>query len=74
MRENDRVADARLIDAAIYAVRDQKERAGAAVEQAMAAAPPGPFGWMLPIDPLFGSLRDNLRFRAALRTLSERAA
>ena len=74
MRANDRLADAGLIDAAVYAVRDQKERAGAAVEQALAAAPPGPFGWMLPIDPLFGALRDSARFRAALRTLAGRAA
>jgi tetratricopeptide (TPR) repeat protein len=74
MRENDRLADARLIDAAIHTVRDQKDRAGTAVEQALAAAPPGPFGWMLPIDPLFASLRDTPRFRTALRTLAARAA
>ncbi len=52
-------------------VHDEKV---AGLERMLAAAPPGPTGWSIPIDPAFKSLRQHPRFHQVLRVLAARAA
>jgi tetratricopeptide (TPR) repeat protein len=74
MRAAGRESEARLLEAGEHAVRSQKQQALTSIEQALGAAPPGPFGWLLPIDPVFSSLRDLPKFRTAVQAVAARAA
>ena len=48
-----------MLDAAAQVACGDEEKAMSLLASAVAAAPPGPFGWTLPIDPVFAPLRDR---------------
>jgi DNA-binding winged helix-turn-helix (wHTH) protein/tetratricopeptide (TPR) repeat protein len=73
LRSARRDGDAALLEAASHAARGEADQAIGGVQQAVAAAPAGPFGWFLPIDPLFVGVRDMPAFRAVLATIAGRA-
>jgi DNA-binding winged helix-turn-helix (wHTH) protein/tetratricopeptide (TPR) repeat protein len=74
LRSGGRNGEAAVLEAASRAVRGEAEAAASGVQQAVAAAPNGPFGWFLPIDPLFASVRDLPAFQTVLETIADRAA
>lgn len=59
--------------AAIAAATGEAAAADAILAPALAAAPPGPTGWMLPIDPLLRMSRNRSAWHATLSTLHLRA-
>jgi tetratricopeptide (TPR) repeat protein len=74
LRSAGRNGEAAVLDAASRAVRGEADQAIDGVQQAVAAAPSGPFCWFLPIDPVFASVREMPAFQAVLETIAHRAA
>jgi hypothetical protein len=70
LRRANRLIEAQWLRAAVHAARDERSAAIALLEETLDAALPGPFGWLLPIDPLFARLRDMPRFRTVLDRLA----
>lgn len=64
---------AQMLDAAALVAGGDEEQALALLASAVAAASPGPFGWTLPIDPVFAPLRDRPELIRVLAAIASRA-
>ena len=68
-----RASDTAMFRAAANLVRGRSASALAVLGDLMAKAPAGPAGWLIPIEPLFASLREDAGFAAILAQLAARA-
>ena len=66
--------EAALIRAAVLAAQGDLDAGCAALEQLLGTAPPGHFGWQIPVDPALAPLRAHARFPGILARLAARAA
>jgi adenylate cyclase len=73
LRRAGRTEHAHMLDAAAFVAGGDEEKALALLAPAVAGAPAGPFGWTLPIDPVFAPLRDLPEFTRVLATIASRA-
>jgi tetratricopeptide (TPR) repeat protein len=69
-----RLSEAALIQAAFLVVHNRADEAAAALEQALTTAPPGPFGWSIPVEPFFAPIVNSAAFTRVRVILSERAS
>ena len=69
-----RLSEAALIQAAFLVVHNRADEAAAALEQALTTAPAGPFGWSIPVEPLFAPVVNSAAFTRVRVILSERAS
>jgi len=65
---------AQVLDAGAHVASGDEEKALALLASAVADAAPGPFGWTLPIDPVFAPLRDMPGMARILAAIAARAA
>jgi hypothetical protein len=69
-----RMSEAALVRAAYLVVHDRDEEAVAALEQALVAAPPGPFGWSILVEPFLARVVRSPAFARVRAILAERAS
>jgi DNA-binding winged helix-turn-helix (wHTH) protein len=74
MNESGRLADAVLLNAALQAWSGQRDAALATLQALLAAAPAGPLGWNLGVEPMLLPLKDAPSRTALLGTVAARAA
>ena len=74
VRRAGRTEHAKMLDAAAQVACGDEAKAMSLLESAVAAAPPGPFGWTLPIDPVFAALRDRPELARVFAAIASRAA
>jgi DNA-binding winged helix-turn-helix (wHTH) protein len=74
LREHGLVIDAAIATGVPGVIAGDAPAAAAAIEAAFVQAPPGPQGWVLPIDPLFAVHRQPAVWAGALAALRSRAA
>jgi hypothetical protein len=70
----ERHAEAALVTAGAQIVRGQVGEALATLDRLLTSAPPGPSGWIIPIDPMLAALRDSGGKSALFARLAARAA
>jgi DNA-binding winged helix-turn-helix (wHTH) protein/tetratricopeptide (TPR) repeat protein len=68
-----RTGHAILIDAGALIARDEHDRGCAQLARALDAAPPGSFGWLLPIDPVFSPASGADGWRRVLEAVARRS-
>ncbi|HET9371420.1 MAG TPA: winged helix-turn-helix domain-containing protein [Vicinamibacterales bacterium] len=73
LKQEGRLVEAALAAAAIETAADRTDRALTLLGKLLTDAPPGPAGWLTPIDPCFTPLRDAPSYRGILMRLAERA-
>lgn len=69
-----RLSEAALVRAAYLVVHDQEVEAAAALEEALVAAPPGPFGWSILVEPFLAGAVRAPSFARVRAILAERAS
>jgi Tfp pilus assembly protein PilF len=69
-----RGAEAAMLSASVEVARGDVRSASEILERLLGAAPPGQFGWMIPIDPALAPLRGHASFQPVLALLSARAS
>jgi tetratricopeptide (TPR) repeat protein len=69
-----RLSEAALVRAASLVVHDREEEAAAALEQALVAASPGPFGWSILVEPFLARAARSPGFARVRAILAERAS
>jgi DNA-binding winged helix-turn-helix (wHTH) protein/Tfp pilus assembly protein PilF len=69
-----RSADGTLVRAAHLAMEGHPAEAAAALEHALTSAPPGPFGWSIPVEPFLASAVQSPVFARVRAILAERAS
>ena len=74
LTDSGRLAEAALLCAAIESARGDDEAACATLHRLLEQAPPGPVGWMIPIDPSLQSLRKHKDFARLASLLALRAS
>ena len=74
LRRAGRAEHTHMLDAAALVAGGDEEKALALLAPAVAGAPAGPFGWTLPIDPVFAPLRDRPALTRVLAAIASRAA
>ena len=74
LKASGRTIDAALVSAGLLAARGEAAAAIAVLDRFLTSAPPGPAGWIIPVDPMLASLRSAPGFDGLLAKLSARAA
>jgi tetratricopeptide (TPR) repeat protein len=69
-----RNSEAALVRAASLVAHGQEHEAAAMLEQALTNAPPGPFGWSIPVEPFLATAVQSPTFARVRAILAERAA
>jgi hypothetical protein len=68
-----RLGDVAMLTAAEHVVRQRPEQAVTTLRKFLECSPPGPAGWLIPIDPLFEPLRASGGYDDVMATLAMRA-
>ena len=68
-----RMTDAARFRAGLHVVQGRPEQALTALRELLTTAQPGPAGWLIPIEPLFESLRTEPGYDDLLARLAARA-
>jgi DNA-binding winged helix-turn-helix (wHTH) protein len=74
LRSGGRHVEAALAAAGLHAVDGNVADVFAGLDRLLAEAPPGPAGWIIPVDPMLTSLHENPGKQALLARLAARAA
>ena len=74
LKRSERHAEAALVAAGLQIVDGHIGDAAMALDRLLATAPPGPAGWIIPIDPMLASLREHPAKNALFTRLAARAA
>jgi tetratricopeptide (TPR) repeat protein len=74
LTRNQRHVEAALVAAGAQIVGGDLDRAVDGLDQLLTSAPPGPAGWIIPIDPMLAAIRDHARKQAIFSKLAARAA
>jgi DNA-binding winged helix-turn-helix (wHTH) protein/Tfp pilus assembly protein PilF len=69
-----RRSEAALVHAAHLVVDERDVEAAATLEHALTAAPQGPFGWSIPVEPFLARVADSPVFERVRSILAERAS
>jgi DNA-binding winged helix-turn-helix (wHTH) protein/Flp pilus assembly protein TadD len=69
-----RLGEAQLLRAAVQIAQGELEAAVDTLSHWLEAAPPGPSGWLLPIDPVVAPLRSHPRYPSLMALVAARAA
>ena len=72
--ENERHVEAALVSAGAQAVRGEIDQAVATLDRLLTSAPPGPAGWIIPIDPMLAAIHEHPGKQALLAKLAARAS
>jgi DNA-binding winged helix-turn-helix (wHTH) protein/cytochrome c-type biogenesis protein CcmH/NrfG len=70
----ERATEAALVSACVRRVGGQPDQAIAVLDQLLTNAPPGPAGWIIPVDPMLSTLHDAAKWPMLLEKLAARAA
>lgn len=71
---NARIAEAALVTAGKHIVLGETDQAIGVLDRLLTSAPPGPGGWIIPIDPMVAALRGHTAMPSLLAKLAARAA
>jgi DNA-binding winged helix-turn-helix (wHTH) protein len=71
LQRNERHVEAALVMAGVQIIDGQTDAAVITLDHLLTSAPPGPAGWIIPIDPMLTGIREK---RALLAKLAARAA
>lgn len=71
---SERHAEAALVDAGAHLVDGRADDAASTLDRLLAAAPAGPAGWIIPIDPMLAGIRDHTAKQPLFAKLAARAA
>jgi tetratricopeptide (TPR) repeat protein len=74
LRTKARHSEAALVHASYLVVHEREKEAAAALEQALVSAPPGPFGWSIPVEPFLADAVHSPAFARVRAILAERAS
>ncbi len=74
LASSERHAEAALVMAGAHLVSGDVASAGAALDRLLASAPPGPAGWIIPIDPMLSGIHAYAGKQALFAKLAARAA
>lgn len=74
LTRSERHTEAALVTAGAQVVRGEIDQAVATLDRLLGSAPPGPAGWIIPIDPMLSAIRDNPGKQALFAKLAARAA
>ena len=69
-----RRSEAALVYACRLVIDRRDDEAAAALEQALATAAPGPFGWSIPVEPFLARAVNSPAFARVRAILAERAS
>ena len=71
---SERHAEAALVAAGAQIVRGEIDQATHTLDRLLTSAPPGPAGWIIPIDPMLAAVHESRGKQALLARLAARAA
>ncbi len=71
---SERHPEAALVSAGAQLVRGEIDQAIATLDRLLTSAPPGPAGWIIPIDPMLAAIHENRGKQALFARLAARAA
>lgn len=74
LTRNDRPVEAALVTAGAHAVTGNVDRAMSVLDELLTTAPPGPAGWIVPIDPMLAAIGEHSGKQALFAKLAARAA
>lgn len=69
-----REAEAALVTAGAHIVRGEIDHAVAGLDRLLSTAPPGPAGWIIPVDPMLAAVRNHAGKQALFAKLAARAS
>ena len=74
LMRHERTAEAALVTAGAQIVGGEMDRAIEGLDRLLTSAPPGPAGWIIPIDPMLAAVREHPAKDALFAKLSARSA
>jgi DNA-binding winged helix-turn-helix (wHTH) protein len=74
LAKSERLAETALVTAGAQVVRGELDEALAGLDRLLGTAPPGPAGWIIPIDPMLAALRNHAGKQALFAKLAARAS
>jgi DNA-binding winged helix-turn-helix (wHTH) protein len=74
LTRSERHTEAALVAAGAQAARGEIDQAVATLDRLLTSAPPGPAGWIIPIDPMLAAIHENRGKQALFARLAARAA
>jgi DNA-binding winged helix-turn-helix (wHTH) protein len=74
LASNERLVEAALVTAGAHIARGQVDQAVAVLDRLLSSAPPGPAGWIIPIDPMLAAVRDHAGRQPLFAKLAARSA
>jgi DNA-binding winged helix-turn-helix (wHTH) protein/Tfp pilus assembly protein PilF len=74
LKTTGRRSEAALVYASSLVVHEREEEAASTLEQALMAAPPGPAGWSVPVEPFLARAINSPPFARVRAIVAERAA
>jgi tetratricopeptide (TPR) repeat protein len=74
LQRGERHAEAALVQAGAQIARDEIDQAAVTLDRLLTSAPPGPAGWIVPIDPMLARVYESAGKPALFAKLAARAA
>lgn len=74
LTRSERHVEAALVAAGAQIIRGEIDQAATTLDRLLTSAPPGPAGWIIPIDPMLAAIRESPAKQALFARLAARAA